>query len=416
MKNHGLSRRGFARLVGAGAGAALLAPAVAARGWEERLALRFAEGRFERAKLNPKDPTNMILLNSNENPYGPFPVAMEALVEARRVAMRYPDYWSDALQEKIAAYHEVDPEMVAVTCGSTEVLKLAAQAFLAPGRRLVLAEPTFEAIVFYGRQTGADIVKVPVTGDHRHDFEGMAKAARERPGLVYLCNPNNPTGVLESKAAVADLIARVPGESVVLVDEAYFHYVDDPGYGTMLDAVKNGRNVVIARTFSKVFGMAGLRLGYAVARPELMMQMRPHQVMESGNVLACAAALASFGDEAEVARQRTLNNQTRAYSVGEMKKRGRACIPSHTNFFCVHVAQPARPVIAAFREEGISVGRFFPGLPEHVRVSIGLPEEMQKFVAAFDNVLKTARERFEDGPPERASGRYPSAAPLWARR
>ena len=415
MKSHGLSRRGFARLLGAGAGAALLAPAVAARGWEERLALRFAEGRFERVKLNPKDPTNMILLNSNENPYGPFPSAMEALVEARRVAMRYPDYWADQIQEKVAEHHGVDPEMVVVTCGSTEVLKLAAQAFLAPGRRLVVAEPTFEAIVFYGRQTGADIVKVPVKSDHAYDFVAMTKAAQERPGLVYVCNPNNPTGVLESKPAVEQLVAAALRESIVLVDEAYFHYVDDPSYGTMLDAVKAGKNVVIARTFSKVFGMAGLRLGYAVARPELMMQMRPHQVAESANVLACAAALASLGDEAEVLRQRKLNNDTRAYAMGEMKKRGRACIPSHTNFFCAHVAQPSRPVIAAFREEGISVGRFFPGLPEHIRVSIGSPEEMQKFVAAFDKVLKSARER-PVGPPEHASGRYPGAAPLWARR
>jgi len=414
MNNHGISRRGFARLLGAGAGAALLAPVVAARGWEERLALRM-EGRFEPVKLNPKDPRDLILLNSNENPYGPFPSAMEALVEARSVAMRYPDYWADQLQEKLAEMHGVDPAMVAVTCGSTEVLKLAAQAFLAPGRRLVMAEPTFEAIAYYGRQTGADIVKVPVTGDHRCDFDAMAKAAEERPSLVYVCNPNNPTGVLESKAAVEQLVTRAPRESVVLVDEAYFHYVEDPSYGTLLDAVKVGKNIVIARTFSKVFGMAGLRLGYAVARKELMMQMRPHQVMESGNVLACAAALASIEDEAEVARQRKLNNDTRAYTVGEMEKRGRACIPSHTNFFCVHVAQPARPVIAAFREEGISVGRFFPGLPEHVRVSIGSPEEMQKFVAAFDKVLKSAREHPE-GPPERAAVRYPGAAPLWARR
>ncbi len=414
MNNHGLSRRGFARLLGAGAGAALLAPAIGARGWEERLALRM-QGTFERVKLNPKDPRDLILLNSNENPYGPFPSAMEALVEARSVAMRYPDYWSDQIQEKVAEHHDVDPAMVVVTCGSTEVLKLAAQAFLAPGRRLVMAEPTFEAIAYYGRQTGADIVKVPVTGDHRHDFEAMAGAAEERPGLVYVCNPNNPTGVLDAKAEVEKLVARVPRESIVLVDEAYFHYVEDPGYGTMLDAVKAGKNVVIARTFSKVFGMAGLRLGYAVARKELMMQMRPHQVMESANVLACAAALASLGDEAEVARQRTLNNQTRAYAVDEMKKGGRACIPSHANFFCVHVAQPARPVIAAFRDEGISVGRFFPGLPEHIRVSIGSPEEMQKFVAAFDKALQAACAR-GDVPAERAFERYPGAAPLWARR
>ena len=390
MRNHRLSRRSFAGLVGAGAGAALLAPAIAARGWEERLALRAGE-KLERVKLLPKDPTDMILLNSNENPYGPFPAAMEALVEARSVAMRYHDYWGDAIQEKIAAYHGVDPELVVVTCGSTEVLKLAAQAFLTPSRRLVMAEPTFEAIAFYGKQTGAEVVKVPVTADYQHDLEAMARAAQERPGLVYFCNPNNPTATLTAKAAVQEFISRVPRESMVLVDEAYFHYVEDPSYGTMLDAVAAGANVVVVRTFSKVYGMAGLRLGYAIARKELMVQMRPHCVWDATNVMACQAALASFGDAAEEKRQTTLNNQTRAWLAEEMKKQGHDCIPSHANFVCVHVAQPVRPVIEAFRQQGIAVGRPFAGLPEHVRVSIGLPEEMKKFVAGLDKALEVAK-------------------------
>ncbi len=390
MKRHGLSRRSFAGLLGAGAGAALLAPAIAARGWEERLALR-AQERLEPVKLLPKDPADLILLNSNENPYGPFPAAMEALVEARGAAMRYPDYWGDAIQEKIAAYHGVDSESVVVTCGSTEVLKLAAQAFLSPSRRLVMAEPTFEAITFYGKQTGAEIVKVPVTADYQHNLDAMARAAQERPGLIYLCNPNNPTGTLIAKAAVQEFFGRVPRESVVLVDEAYFHYVEDPSYGTMLDAVAAGSNVVVARTFSKVYGMAGLRLGYAIARKELMVQMRPHCVWDATNVMACQAALASFGDTAEEKRQRTLNNQTRAWLADEMKKRGHGCIPSHANFVCVHVAQPVRPVIEAFRQQGVAVGRPFAGLPEHIRLSIGLPEEMQKFVVGLDKALEGAK-------------------------
>jgi len=182
----------------------------------------------------------------------------------------------------------------------------------------------------------------------------------------------------------------VPRESIVLVDEAYFHYVEDPSYSTLLDAVAAGANVVVARTFSKVYGMAGLRLGYAIARRELMVQMRPHLVMDGTNVMACQAALAGFGDAAEEKRQRTLNSQTRAFLDDEMKKRGHACIPSHTNFVCVHVAQPVRPLIEAFRQQGIAVGRPFAGLPEHIRVSIGLPEEMEKFVAAFDNVMASA--------------------------
>lgn len=384
-----LSRRAFTRALGMGAGAALLAPALAARGWEDRLGR--GGGRFQPVKLLPKDPLELILLNSNENPYGCAPAALEAMVEGHRFVMRYPDYWADQLRERLATFHGVEPAMVVVTCGSTELLKLCAQAFLGPGKRLVLAEPTFEAIVHYAKLTGAEIVKVPVDTHYRHDLEAMAKAARERPGLVYVCNPNNPTGTVVGRAALEKFLQRVPGESAVLVDEAYFHYCDDSDYGTMLGAVVAERNVVVARTFSKIYGMAGLRLGYGMARAELMEQMRPHQVFESWNVMASMAALASLDDGEWVARNQKLNREVRDLLVAAMEKRGRSVIPSQTNFVCVHVGGPVRPVIQAFREEGVSVGRPFSGLPEHVRVSLGTPEEMEKFVAAFDRVTAAVR-------------------------
>lgn len=416
----GLSRRTFAQLLGAGAGAAWLG-AIRARGGEERLGLR-AGGRILSVKRLPQDLENQILLNSNENPYGPSPAAVEALGEAHSVAMRYPDYYADLVQEKVAAFHNVDPDMVVVTCGSTEVLKLAAQAFLGPGRRLVLAEPTFEAIGYYAQQTGAEVFKVPVTADYRHDLEAMTRAAQERPGLVYVCNPNNPTGTVVAQAAVEKLIAQMPRQSIVLVDEAYFHYADDPEYGSLLGTVVEGRNVVVARTFSKVYGMAGLRLGYAVAREELMELMRPHQVIESWNVMACAAALASLEDAQWVERNREWNRAGRESLAEAMGERGRSIIPSQTNFVCVHVGRPVRPVIEAFRERGISVGRPFAGLPQHVRVSIGSPEEMEKFVSVFDDVLAateaSATARVSSGLEASKSAkrrRSPGAAPLWAR-
>lgn len=416
----GLSRRAFARLLGAGAGAAWLG-AISARGGEERLGLR-AGGRIVEVKRLAKDAENQILLNSNENPYGPSPAAVEALGEAHSVAMRYPDYWADLLQEKLAAFHTVDPDMVVVTCGSTEVLKLAAQAFLGPGRRLVLAEPTFEAIGYYAAQTGAEVFKVPVTADYRHDLEAMAQAAQERPGLVYLCNPNNPTGTVVSQAAVEKFIAQMPRQTIVLVDEAYYHYADDPEYGTLLGAVTEGRNVVVARTFSKIYGMAGLRLGFGIARKELMELMRPHQVIESWNVMACAAALASLEDAQWVERNREWNRSGRESLAEAMRERGRSIIPSQTNFVCVHVGRPVRPVIQAFYERGISVGRPFAGLPEHVRVSIGSPEEMEKFVSVFEDVLAATESSAAGrggtrlGASQPAKRRpSPGAAPLWTR-
>ena len=381
-----VSRRAFGQLLGAGAAAALLAPQVAARGWEGR-PIGQSGGRLVPAKLLPKDPANLILLNSNENSYGPSPLALEAMTEAHSVAMRYPDYWADQVQDALAEYHGVDPEMVVVTCGSTELLKLAAEAFLGPGKRLVVAEPTFEAIVYYGRMTGAEIVKVPLTSDYRHDLEAMARAARERAGLVYLCNPNNPTGTVVSEAAAKAFLEQVPRESVVLCDEAYHHYVDDPEYGSVLETVKAGTNVVVARTFSKVYGMAGLRLGYGVARRALMQWMRPHQVGPSWNVMGCVAALASLEDEEWVRLNQERNRSARTALYEAMEQRGHEVIASQTNFVCVHVGGPVEPAIAAFRGEGVSVGRRFAGLPEHIRVSLGTPEEMEKFVEAFDQVM-----------------------------
>jgi len=384
----GLSRRAFAQMLGVGAGAAWMSAVVARGGEAQREFL--VGGRFTPAKLLPKDPENLVLLNSNENPYGASPAAMEAMTEARSYAMRYPDYYADLAQEKIASLLGVEAEMVVLTCGSTELLKIAAQGFLGPGRRLVMAEPTFEDISYYGRQTGAEVVTVPLTADYRHDLEAMAQAAQERPGLVYLCNPNNPTGTVVSKAAIEKFLGQVPGQSVVLVDEAYHHFADDASYGTMMEATKQGRNVVVSRTFSKIYGMAGLRLGYGVARRELAQVMRSQRVISSGNVVACAAALASLDDAQWEERNREWNRRVRDSLAADMKERGHSVIPSQANFVCVHVGRPVRPVIAAFRERGISIGRRFAGLPEHIRISLGSPEEMEKFTTAFDDVMAEA--------------------------
>jgi histidinol-phosphate aminotransferase len=215
----------------------------------------------------------------------------------------------------------------------------------------------------------------------------MAEAAQARPGLVYLCNPNNPTGTVMSRAAIERFLQRIPQESVVLVDEAYHHYVEDPGYGTLLDAVKAGKKVVVARTFSKIYGMAGLRIGYGIAPRALTRRLRPHWVWSSANVLGCVAAAASLEDEEFAGLNARRNRDARKFIVEAMRSRGHSVIPSHTNFICIDVLQAVRPVIAAFREQGIRVGRPFTGLPQHIRLSLGLPEELEKFVKAFDLVL-----------------------------
>ena len=384
MVQLGLSRREFTRALGVGL-AALAAP-VAARGREERMA---RGARFARVKREAKDPADLILLNSNENPFGPCAAALAAMVQAHEIACRYPDYSADQLHEALAEAHGVSPDMIQVTCGSTEVLKVAAQAFAGPGRRLVMAEPTFEAIAHYTRTAGGEIVKVRLDADYRHDLEAMAAAARQKPGLVYVCNPNNPTGTIVSRDALARLLEQVPADSVVLVDEAYHHFAESPEYGTALDFLNSpaGNRLVVSRTFSKIYGMAGLRLGYAVARKELIEKMRRHQVFESWNVMACVAAQASLEDSELVPIGCARNKQTRGYLLSEMKRRGFAVLPSEANFVMIGLGREVGPVIQALRQRGIAVGRRFAGLPQHLRVSIGTSEEMKKFVAAFDQVL-----------------------------
>ena len=387
-----LSRRAFARMLGLGAGAAVAAPMMA-RGFEEHLAV--AAGAVlpqpPPMKRLPKDPENLILLNSNENPYGPSEAAREAMVEAHEVAGRYPDFYIDKLQEKIAGMHRVEPGNIAVTCGSTEFLKMCAWAFLGPGKQIVQATPTFEALAYYAQGTGAEVVKVPMDEYYKHDLEPMAEAARRKPSLVYICNPNNPTGTVVSRAAINGLLRRVPEETIVLVDEAYHHYVDDASYGSLDRFVADSKNIVVARTFSKIYGMAGMRIGYGIAPEFLMSRLWPHGVFSSANVMGSVAAYATIEDRR--AHRRFLfqsvrkNQETREFLKQAMRERGHQTIPSNTNFVCVDVQRPVLPVIQAFREKGIRVGRPFEGLPHHLRVSLGLPEEMEKYVAAFDAVM-----------------------------
>ncbi len=367
-----LSRRQFARRVGGAVGAALLA---------ERF-VSVAEAR------QPKGtPEDIIQLNSNENPYGPSEKARQAMTESQSVAARYPDAAEDTMVEAIAEHHGVKPENVVLGCGSGEVLKLADMAFLSPEKNVVVAEPTFEAVLAYNRITRAEAIKVPLTADARHDLPRMAAACNERTGLVYVCNPNNPTGTIVTKDELAQFIARVPKTTAILVDEAYHHFVEDPRYATCFEWFGKAPNLIVVRTFSKIYGMAGMRLGYAVATPEYIRAMSIHRVQSNANASVLEAALASLDDDALVPAVRKRMNDTRRWLCRELEKDGRRYIPSETNFLMIHVGEDVRPFIAEFRKRKILVGRRFPSMSEWLRVSIGLPKEMEAFMAAMREIL-----------------------------
>ena len=369
MNNARFSRRQFARRVGIGLGAAVVAP---------RLLESVAE-----ARKPPGLAGDVIQLNANENPYGPSEKARAAMTKSQDVASRYPDEMESNVVDALAKLHSVRPENVVLGCGSGEILRMADMAFLTAGKRVVVAEPTFEAVLSYARVTRAEAVKVAQTTDFRHDLPAMAKACDERTGLVYVCNPNNPTGTIVTREELATFIQRVPRTAVVLVDEAYHHFVEDTRYGSAIEWFGKAPNVIVVRTFSKVYGMAGMRLGYAVGDPERIGAMREHVTWNNGNAAVLEAVQASLADESHVPKHRKLNNDTRRWLCAELERDGRKYIPSHTNFVMIDVGGDVQPVIAKFREKKILVGRKFPSMGNWLRISIGTPKETQAFLAGL---------------------------------
>ena len=345
-----LSRRHFAWLVGAGAAVAAF-PSVLAR-------------------TTPGAP---ILLNSNENPHGPSPAAMRAIRDSLGDIFRYPDDAEAELAATVAKLHGVTTSEVLLGNGSSDHLRLAAFAF--PGK-LVTANPTFESL---WRHTRGEIVKVPLDAAYAHDLEKMLDASRDA-ALVYICNPNNPTATITPKRAVRAFLDAVPASVTVMVDEAYHHYVQSPEYESVAPLIATKPNLVVVRTFSKIYAMAGMRCGYALAQKPLIEKLAAQQAYNVMNMLACVAATASLGDAAHVAESRKKNHEIRTWLTTEVDRLGYRTLPSEANFVMIDMRQEVRPLIAAFREQKMYVGRVFPALPQHLRVTIGTAGEMQRFV------------------------------------
>ncbi|HEV7668501.1 MAG TPA: histidinol-phosphate transaminase [Thermoanaerobaculia bacterium] len=372
-----ISRRRFAALLGLGAASAALRPS-----------LVLAQTAAATAPAsNPAIPANTVVrLSSNENPYGPSPAALDAMRESLGVAWRYPDERVDALAAVLAKLHGVAPEQILFGSGSSEILRAAGTATLAPDRPLVLADSTFEAIRRSAKLRGAEIVPVPLTADFRHDLPKML-AARERAGLIYLCNPNNPTGSLTPKAEVRTFLSQVPKETTVLIDEAYFHFANSPDYETVIPLVAQYPNLIVARTFSKIYGLAGMRLGYAVAQAGTIERLAAEQAWDNVNVAVIEAARASLADGAYIEKTKRLLLESRRTTMAALEAKGLRTIPSSTNFFMVDLKKDVRPVIAGLKKKGVEVGRFFPALPNHLRVTVGTGPQMERFLGAFGVVV-----------------------------
>ena len=369
-----LSRRGFAKILGAGAAYAALRPSFAL----PSSGLRLVD--------EPKKASAIVRLSSNENPYGPSPAALRAMTDGFSLAWRYPDEHQDQLVEELAKLNNVSPDQIQLGAGSGEILKLAAVAFTSPSKKLVVADPTFEAIGRHASVSRAQIAKVRLAADYRHDLPKMLEASGDA-GLVYICNPNNPTASITPKNEVRAFLAKVPRRTMVLVDEAYHHYVETSDYESVIPLVKDYPNLIVARTFSKIYGMAGLRCGYCVTRPESLRLMRAHQAFDTVNIMAIVAALASLKDNEHVAHGHRSNSEVKKYVLGELDKLGYRYIPSQANFMMIDLRREVRPVIAAMRDRHVEVGRFFPPLPNFMRVSVGTRPQMETFVSTFREAM-----------------------------
>lgn len=370
-----LSRRTFAQLLGAGAALAAATPMAAPLLAAEK------KGAAPAAKAAADA---VIRLSANENPYGPSPAAFQAMTDAFHLAYRYPDEATDQMIAALARFHGIPSNQFLLGDGSAEILKLAASAFAGSGRKLVMADPTFEAIGMYASVANPTIVKVPLDANYAHDLDKMAAIADA--SLVYICNPNNPTASITPKAALRAYLDKVSPHTIVLVDEAYHHYVESPDYESVIPLVASHPNLIVARTFSKIYAMAGLRLGYAVAQPALLDKMVMHSTFDSINVMAIAAGLASLLDTKHVEEGRRRNRETRAHVVAELEKMGHHTIPSHANFIMTDIGRDVRPFGIAMKQRGVEVGRLFPALPHHLRLTIGTPEQMARFLAAMRDV------------------------------
>jgi histidinol-phosphate aminotransferase len=372
MNTISISRRDFARLLGAGAAAAVVRPP-----------LSFAKPT--QSVTTPLGEGGIVRLSANENPYGPSSRAFQAITDSFGLACRYPDEHNNVLIDKLAKLNGVNHDQILLGDGSGEILKLCAETFTGPQNgKLVAADPTFEAILNNASANGAEVVKVPLTGNFQHDLPKMLESAKA--GLIYVCNPNNPTASITPKDELRDFIATTPPRTMILVDEAYFHYADSPDYESVIALVKDHPDLIVSRTFSKIYGMAGLRCGYCVAQKEAIDRLRRNQMWDSVNCMALAAATVSLDDLDHVPNGQRLNREAKTFVTSELDKMGYHQIPSQANFIMFDCKRPVAPLIQAMKERKIHVGRLFPALPSHMRLTIGKKAEMESFVSAFKQV------------------------------
>jgi histidinol-phosphate aminotransferase len=366
-----VSRRNLLRHIGMGVGATL---PILGRGSIAAVGAGDALGR-----------EGPVRLHRNENAFGPSAAVAAAIREASAMANRYPERAEEALREKIAAVHHVAPSNIVLGCGSGEVLRLAAVTFAGPGRNVVLAVPTFAPMIDYAGRAGADVIPVPLTSGYAHDLGEMRSRIDDTTGLVYVCNPNNPTGTLTRRRDLENFLDGLPRQTHVILDEAYHHYADGAfEYASFVDRPLGDDRVIVTRTFSTVYGLAGLRVGYGVAAPDVVRRLASLRLSDGVNSIAAAASLAALADQEHVRRTVQRNTDDRQEFFNQANARMLRTIDSHTNFVMLNTDRNAAEIVEHFRTHGVLVAGPFPSFPKHIRVTLGTPGEVRSFWRVWD--------------------------------
>jgi len=330
-------------------------------------------------------PNGVIRLDRNENAYGPGEASLAAMRSALDLSNRYPSLEISDLVNKIASLHNVKPEQITLGAGSVEILRMAAETFLGEGKKVVLASPTFDLLARFAAGLGAGVTAVPLSATYAHKLDGMLAQTGNSTGLIYICNPNNPTGTLTLRKDLETFLRQLPGTSPIIIDEAYHHYVNaSQGYASFIDHPLDDERLIVVRTFSKIYGLAGLRVGYAISSPQLARRLSEHHLEFGVNAMGARAATAALADTDHVRLNTKRNTDDRQEFFNQANARMNRWIDSHTNFVMMKGGLPPQQIIEHFRKNKILLGPLIQQMPNYIRISLGKPEEMLAFWRVWD--------------------------------
>ncbi len=375
---------------------------IASSGFSRRSFFRFAAGASALAGIpilteahlalaqrpHFADPNKGIHIDANENPLGPCDAARQAMVDIIPRGGRYLMEMEEELTGTFAKMEGLDPGSVMAFAGSSEPLHYTVLTFTDKSRPLVVADPGYEAPMWAAQIAGAQVLKVPLAdpkGAASHDIKAML-AASSTPGVIYICNPNNPTGTCTPREDIEYAVAHAPKDTILLIDEAYIHLCDEP---RSLNFVKEGKNVIVLRTFSKLYGMAGIRMGFAIGRPDLLKKISAHGGFNALPITAVTAAKTSLLQPNLVSERKKTIGDIRVETLAWLKGEGHATTPSESNCFMLETGRPGKEVLAAMAAKEIYIGRIWPAWPTQVRITVGTRDEMLAFRKAFKEVMST---------------------------